>query len=110
MGLPLASVTAVVTFTLYVTRADWPPVLNTAWLPEQDESVQTGLSDVMFVVFTVAQSTASVQLIVTLSFRGIFEAPCAGVVELTDGSMRSMVTTLPAEGVSTLLFVSVALL
>jgi hypothetical protein len=109
-GFPAASCTAVVTFTVYVIYSPCPPVLNTAWLPEQDESVQTGLSDVMFVVFTVAQSTASSQLIVTLLFSATPVAPSAGVVEDTEGPAVSIVTVFPAEGVSTLLPESVALL
>ena len=56
------------------------------------------------------QFTFSDQLIVTVLFNAIFVAPLAGIVELTVGAVLSMVTVLPATGVSTLLVESVALL
>jgi hypothetical protein len=77
-------------------------------LLEHEENVHPGLVDVMFVVLTVAQSTFSFQLIVTLLFNAMPVAPLAGIVELTAGDVRSTVTVLPAAGVSTLADVSVA--
>lgn len=64
----------------------------------------------MFVVFTVAQSTFSFQFIVTFESGATSVAPFAGVVELTDGAVLSIVTVLPAPGVCTFDDVSVALL
>ena len=88
----------------------WPLVVNTAWLPEHVDSVQPGLVEVIFVVLTVPQLTFSVQLIVTLLFKATPVEPFAGTVVVTVGAVLSMVTVLPAEGVSILLLVSVALL
>lgn len=77
-------------------------------MPEHVESVQPPPLIVTFVVLTVAQFTFSDQLIVTLLFNEIFVAPFAGAVELTVGAVLSIVTVLPAAGVSTLLDESVA--
>ena len=85
-------------------------MINTAWFPEQVESVQPGLFEVMFVVFTVEQSRFSLQLIVTLLFKVISVTPFAGMVELTVGVVLSIVTVFPVAGVSMLLEESVALL
>jgi hypothetical protein len=59
-------------------------------------------------VFTVAQSTFSFQLIVTVLFKATPVAPSAGMVELTFGAVLSTVTVLPADGDSTLLEESIA--
>ena len=83
-------------------------MVNTAWLPEQVESVQPGLVDVIFVVLTVVQSTFSLQLMVTLLFKVTPVAPLVGTVVVTVGAVLSMVMVLPAPGISTLVFVSVA--
>jgi hypothetical protein len=83
--------------------------VNTAWLFEQVESVKPlPLLMVIFVVLTVEQFTFSDQLIVTLLFKATPVAPLAGTVELTVGAVLSIVTVLPAVGVSTLLVESVA--
>jgi hypothetical protein len=75
-----------------------------------DENVQPGLSDVIFVVLTVEQSTSSFQLIVTLPSNPTPVAPSEGFVDETPGAVLSTVTVLPAEGVSILPEASVALL
>ena len=61
---------------------------------EHVESVQPGLVDVIFVVFTVVQFTFSDQLIVTLLFNAMPVAPFAGTVELTVGAVVSTITVL----------------
>jgi hypothetical protein len=110
IGLPTVSVTAVVIVTLYPVEYAWPLVVNTAWLFKQLASDHPGLLDIMFVVFTVPQLTFSFQLIVTLLFNVTSVALSAGIVVFTVGAVLSMVTVLPAEGVSTVLDESVALL
>ena len=85
-------------------------MVNTAWLPEHVESVHPGLVEVIFVVLTVPQLIFSVQLIVTLLFKATPVAPFAGTGVVNVGAVLSMDTVLPAEGVSILVFVSVALL
>jgi hypothetical protein len=92
--------TAVVTFTLYVVESSCPLVRNIAWLPEQVDSNQPGLSDVTFVVLTVKQSIFSSQLMVTELLIVIPVAPSAGIVELTEGAVWSIVTDMPADGIS----------
>lgn len=62
----------------------------------------------IFVELTVAQSTFSDHVIVTLLFNATPVAPLAGNVELTDGAVLSIETVLPVPGVSTLLDESVA--
>jgi len=64
--------------------------------------------EVILIVFTVEQSMFSFQLMVTGLFSVTFVAPPAGDVELTEGGVVSMVTVLPADGVSTLADESVA--
>lgn len=110
IGFPYASVTAVVTLMLYAVVPVWPLVVKTACAEEQLESVQPGLVEVIFVVLTVEQLTASFQLIVTVLFNATPDAPFVGTVEVTLGPVWSMVTALPAAGVSILLEESVALL
>jgi hypothetical protein len=78
----------------------WLLVEKTAWFVVHEESVHPGLVDVMFVVFTVPQSTFSLKEIDTLLLRVIPVAPFAGTVTVTDGAVLSIVTVLPAEGVS----------
>ena len=110
MALPFTSITAVVTFTLYVTDGFCPLVVKVACDPEQLDNVHPGLSDVIFVVFTVAQSIFSLQLTITLLSGGTLVAESAGFVLLTVGTVLSRVIVLPAPGVSTLIVLSVALL
>ena len=57
---------------------------------------------------TVVQFTFSDQLIVTVLFNATPVALLAGIVELTIGAVLSIVTELPAAGVSTLLDESAA--
>ena len=110
MALPAESVTAVVMFILYVVVSLCPLVVNIAWFVLQVRRVHPGLLDVILVVVTVAQSTFSSQLIMTLLLSETPVAPSVGVVELTLGPFLSTDTVLPAPGVSILSDVSVALL
>jgi hypothetical protein len=63
---------------------------------------------VILVVLTVVQFTFSDHVIVILLFNAIFVAVLTGTVELTVGAVLSMVTVLPAPGVSVLAEESVA--
>ena len=72
---PDRSVTAIVTVTLYAAENVWPLVLNIAWLPLHVESVHPGLSEVIFVVLTVVQSTSSSHPIMTLLFKATLVVP-----------------------------------
>ena len=108
--LPAGSLTAVVTVTLYTDASSCPFTVNIAWLALQLKSAQPGLSEVIFAILTVEQSTFSFQLIVTLLSMAAAGSPSAGVVFATAGAVLSTVTLLPAPGDSTLLAESVALL
>jgi hypothetical protein len=111
IGLLLESLIPVAAVTVYTVTLVCPLVVNTAWFALHEALVHptTGLI-VTVVVETVVQSTISDQLMVTLLFKATAVAPFAGTVELTAGAVLSMVTVLPAAGVSTLLDESVALL
>ena len=63
---------------------------------------------VILAVLTVEQSTFSLQVIVALLFKATPAAPFVGTVLVIVGAVVSMVTVLPATGVSTLLDESVA--
>ena len=74
----------------------WPLVENTACIPEQLENAQPGLSEVILVVLTVAQSTLSLKLMVTLLSRSTPVAVSVGTVEVTESAIVSTVTVIPA--------------
>jgi hypothetical protein len=72
------------------------------------ERVHPPLLIVTFVVLTVAQFTFSFHVIVTALLSATEVALFAGIVELTEGAVLSIVIVFPAPGVSTLLDVSSA--
>jgi len=101
IGFPDASVTAVEMFTVYNVESACPAGVNTAWLPLQEVLVHPaeGLM-VTEVVLTVAQLTASFQLMVTVWLGATPTAAFAGIVLLIDEAVRSTIIVLPAPGIS----------
>ena len=105
------SVTAVLTVTVYNVEAALVAE-KVAELPLQDVNVHAvtgGGAMVTFVVFTVAQSTFSLQFIVTFAKTATPDAPLTGDVDITVGAVTSglivivNVASLPIESSSVIL-------